>query len=165
MPEVKVTEQSLNKIYDKALEYVGTKEVKGPEHNPTIVGWLKRFARNIGSWGRSRDETPWCAVFVSMVLAECGLGLRGTEDARAYSYVKWGKPSKIEKGAVVVIRRKRGGADARTGSRDGYHVGFLNRITKNYVVILGGNQSNSVRISYFPRAGYDIIALRRPYEV
>ena len=152
----------LDKVYDKALEYVGTKEVPGVEHNQTVVGWLECFAKNIGSWGQSRDETAWCAVFVSMVLHECGY--RGTDDARAASYLKWGKPSKLDKGCVVVIKRQGGGQDNRTGSRAGYHVGFLNRVTKNYIVILGGNQSDSVRVSYFPRARYDIIALRKPAE-
>jgi len=144
--------------YQMAEQFIGVKEVPGPEHNPTIVGWLKRFAKNLGKWGKGRDETAWCAVFVSMVLQRCGI--EGTNHALASKYATWGKPAKPDKGVVIVIKRKKEGPDSRTGSRAGYHVGFLNRITKRYYVILGGNQSNRVRVSYFPKAKYELVALR-----
>ena len=59
--------------FDVAMSYRGLREVRGKLHNPTIVGWLRDFGRNIGRWGQSRDETPWCAVFVSHCLEAAGL--------------------------------------------------------------------------------------------
>ena len=143
-----------------AESYIGLKEIKGQVHNPTILGWLRRFALNIGRWGRSRDETPWCAVFVSACLSAAGY--KTTGHALASSYLTYGKPSKFVTGSIVVIKRKRRGADQTTGSRAGYHVGFLLRTTKDHYLILGGNQGNSVSRKWFPKKRYDIKACRWP---
>jgi uncharacterized protein (TIGR02594 family) len=150
-------------VLHKASEYIGTAEVPGPEANPTIVGWIKRFAKNLKSkLALNSDETAWCAVFVSMVLTECGY--RGTDHALASSYIKWGKPSKIEPGIVIVLKRIKDGSDPRTGSRAGYHVGILHSFGKHYIGLVGGNQSNEVRLSWFPRSKYQVVAMRRPTE-
>jgi len=154
---------SLDHIYEKATTFIGIEEIKGPEHNPTILGWLKQFGKNLGRWATGRDETAWCAVFVSMVLNACGY--EGTNHALASSYTTWGVPSRPIRGAVIVIKRKKSGADTRTGSRAGFHVGILKLITKHYIVILGGNQSNKVCVSWFPRGKYDIVAIRRPADL
>ena len=147
-----------------AKQYVGLAEIKGPKSNPTIAGWIKHYARNLGRWAFSRgDEIAWCAVFVSKVLDECGY--RATNHGLAVKYASWGKPSRISPGAVIVIKRTKQGVDKRTGSRAGYHVGFLIRISRHYIVILGGNQSDRVKVSYFPRSKYDIVAIRKPSEL
>lgn len=143
-----------------AKSYVGLKEIPGKLHNPTIIGWLKKFALNIGRWGKGRDETPWCAVFVSQALDAAGY--RTSEDARAASYVTYGRPSKFVPGAVIVIKRKRKGADRATGSRAGYHVGFLIETQRHYYKILGGNQRNRVSVALYSKKGYDVKAIRWP---
>jgi uncharacterized protein (TIGR02594 family) len=145
---------------DIAESYVGLKEIKGVKHNPTIVGWLRSFAKNIGSWGKGRDETPWCAVFVSHCLAAAGFTT--TLSALAVSYATYGKPSKLVPGAVLVIKRKRTGSDKSTGSRAGYHVGFFLRSRTGALYILGGNQGNRVSRRWFPLAKYDVVAVRWP---
>ena len=143
-----------------AESYVGLKEIKGVGHNPTILQWLKKHALNIGRWGRSRDETPWCAVFVSHCLASAGYAT--TESALAASYKTYGKPAKFVPGSVIVIKRKKAGRDKATGSRAGYHVGFLLRTTHSHVYILGGNQRNRVSRGWYPKSKYDIVAVREP---
>ena len=143
-----------------AYSYIGIKELPGKLHNPTILGWLKKFAKNIGRWGKSRDETPWCAVFVSHCLDAAGYPT--TESALAASYRTYGKPSKLVPGAIVVIRRKKKGPDASTGSRAGYHVFFLTEVTRYYIKGVGGNQRNSVSLASFSKKRYDIMAIRRP---
>lgn len=145
---------------DIAESYVGLREIKGVGHNPTILGWLRDFGKNIGRWGKSRDETPWCAVFVSHCLASAGMTT--TESALAASYATYGKPSTLIPGAVIVIKRKKTGADSSTGSRAGYHVGFLVRVTRDHFIILGGNQGNSVSRRRFPRKRYELVAVRQP---
>jgi len=151
-------------ILRTARKYIGTKEGKGKKNNPTVVGWIREFGRNLRSrFARNNDSTAWCAIFVSKVLEECGY--RPTYHALAASYVRWGKPSKFTPGAVVVIQRRRKGADPRTGSRAGNHVALLEKITKHYIVLTGGNQRNMVRTSWYPRSAYAILAVRKPSEL
>jgi len=147
-------------VLDIAESYVGLKEIKGVGHNPTILGWLRKFADNIGRWGKSRDETPWCAVFVSHVLEAAGFA--STRDARAVSYATYGRPYKFVPGAVIVIKRRRKGADKATGSRAGYHVGFLLRATKSHYYIVGGNQRNRVSRAWYSKKLYECKAIREP---
>lgn len=144
-----------------ARSYVGLKEIRGKLHNPTILGWLRSYALNIGRWGKGRDETPWCAVFVSHCLTEAGY--QATNDARAASYKTYGRPSKPRVGAIVVIRRKKKNGENITGSgRGGYHVLFLDKITKNFIWGYGGNQRNSVSRAAYPKSKYQIKAIRWP---
>lgn len=146
-----------------ARSYIGIKEVRGPETNPTIQGWIYRFARNIKlKWvARKGDSIAWCAVFVSKVLAECGY--TPTYHALAMSYATWGRMSKPVPGAIVVIRKRKGGKnDKATGSRTGNHVGFLEGVGRHYYKITGGNQRDSVRTSYFSKKMYELVAVRKP---
>lgn len=143
----------------EALLLVGTKELPGKKHNRQVLAFLRQM-RNLGKWGKGRDETPWCAAFVHHVLGKCNI--EGTGHALASSYKTWGRPSKFEYGAIIVIKRKRGGGDESTGSRAGYHVGFLVRCTKHHYVILGGNQGDAVSVRYFPKSRYECKAIRQP---
>ena len=145
-----------------ARSYVGLKEIPGRSlHNPTILGWLKRYALNIGRWGKSRDETPWCAVFVSHCLEEAGY--KSTRDARARSYLTYGIPSKPRQGAIVVIQRKKKNGKNITGSNSGgLHVLFLDKFTKNFIWGWGGNQRNQVSRAAYSKANYRVLAIRWP---
>jgi uncharacterized protein (TIGR02594 family) len=143
-----------------AKSYVGLKEIPGKLHNPTIIGWLKRFALNIGRWGKNRDETPWCSVYVSHCLE--AVGLKSTRDARAVSYATYGRPSKFRAGAIIVIRRKRKGPNVTGSNRGGYHVAFLLENRKNWYKVVGGNQRNGVSIASYSKKNYELIALRWP---
>jgi hypothetical protein len=80
----------------------------------------------------------------------------------AASYATYGKPSKFNPGAVIVIKRKKTGADSATGSRAGFHVGFLLRATATHYYILGGNQRNQVKRAWYPKKRYDVKAIRWP---
>jgi uncharacterized protein (TIGR02594 family) len=145
-----------------AESYIGLKEIKGTAHNPTIWGWLRKHATNVKrKWiERKGDEIPWCAVFVSHCLEAAGM--QSTASAQAVSYATYGKPSKFIPGAVIVIKRKKTGSDKTTGSRAGFHVGFLSRVTKTHVLLIGGNQGNRVSRKWFPKRHYDIKACRWP---
>lgn len=144
-----------------AKSYVGLKEIPGKLHNPTILGWLKSYALNIGPWGKGRDETPWCAVFVSHCLETAGL--ESTRDARAKSYATYGKPSKVRQGAIMVLRRKRKNGKNITGSnRGGYHVLFLDKINRHFYWGWGGNQRNRVSRAAYSKVNYELVALRWP---
>lgn len=146
-----------------AKSYIGLKEIKGKIHNPTIVEWLRQFALNIGRWGRNRDETPWCAVFVSHCLE--AVGMKSTRDARAVSYAQFGEASAFKEGAILVIQRKKKKGKNVTGSnRGGYHVLFCDKVTKHWIWGWGGNQKNRVSRQAYARANYRIVACRWPTE-
>lgn len=145
-----------------AESYVGLKEIRGVRHNPTIWGWLREHADNVKArWiERKGDEIPWCAVFVSHCLKS--VGMQTTESAQAVKYATYGKPSKFVTGAVIVIKRKKTGSDKATGSRAGYHVGFLLRATHNHYFILGGNQRNRVSRVWYSKKNYEVKGIRWP---
>lgn len=128
-----------------ARKYEGTKEVKGPKHNGLILGWWKRIKRG----GIKDDETPWCAAFVGGVLEEAGIVSSRFESA--ISYLKWGVPvAKPVLGCVVVFKRDGGG-----------HVGFVVGVDKfGCLMVLGGNQGDTVSIRPFDRAR--VVGYRMP---
>jgi hypothetical protein len=63
---------------------------------------------------------------------------------------------------VTLIQRKDKQSDKATGSRTGYHVGFLVSVTPQRIRLLGGNQGDQVKYSSFSRASYDIRGYRWP---
>lgn len=118
----------------EARKYIGLKEIKGNQHNPTIIGWLKKL--------KSRwldDETPWCGTFVSTCLQTCGLPVPKNW-ARALDFLSIGVPiARPAYGCIVVFEREGGG-----------HVGFVVGVDKQgRLMVLGGNQGDMVRISAF----------------
>lgn len=127
----------------EARSRLGMKEIPGPRHNPTILGWIKR----LGGWFED-DETPWCGTFVAHCMDVAGLP-RPKHWYRAKDWAGWGKASEPVLGAVAVFGREGGG-----------HVGILvGKSASNYYV-LGGNQSNAVTIT--PIAKSRLIAIRWP---
>lgn len=82
-------------------------------------------------------RTPWCAAFLNKLLEQ--EGIKGTNSNRAISFLKWGKRTyKPKMGDIVVMRR---------------HVGIFIGYSKDgqSVLVLGGNQENSVRVSAYPK--------------
>jgi uncharacterized protein (TIGR02594 family) len=120
-----------------ARSYLGTTEIVGPKHNPKVVALWKKAQVS----GVNDDETPWCAAFVSAVLEEAGVQSARTGWAR--SYLKWGiKLGAPAVGSIVVFER---------GPNAG-HVGFVvGQDRAGNLMVLGGNQSNSVNIRPFDR--------------
>ncbi|MXO73591.1 TIGR02594 family protein [Altererythrobacter buctensis] len=127
----------------EARRHMGLKEVAGPQHNGTILGWVK----SLGGWFKD-DETPWCGTFAAVCMKTAGQDVP-EHWFRALEWAKWGKPCDPVVGAVVVFGRQGGG-----------HVGFLvGESAANYYV-LGGNQSNAVNIT--PIAKIRAVATRWP---
>ena len=50
-----------------AASHLGLKEIKGPQHNKTIIMWLEK----LNAWWRD-DETPWCFTSEVELLTEDG---------------------------------------------------------------------------------------------
>jgi len=122
-----------------AKRYIGTKEFKGKEHNPTIIKWWKAIKSTFRD-----DETPWCAGFVGGVLEEAGI--ISTRAASARSYLNWGVPlDEPAVGCIVVFNRPPIPTQG--------HVGFLVG-TDGYgnPVVLGGNQGDAVNEKVFNKS-------------
>lgn len=134
----------------EARRHIGTREIKGAQHEPKILGWWKAIFRG----GIKDDETPWCAAFVGACLE--AVGLQSTRFESAASYRAWGRSIDAPTlGAIVVLSRP-GGA----------HVGFVvGRDLEGNLLVLGGNQGDAVNVSAFSPARLAGAAYRWPLAV
>jgi uncharacterized protein (TIGR02594 family) len=129
-----------------ALAEQGQTEIVGARNNARIVEYHATTTL------RAReDETPWCASFVGWCLQQAGL--TGTRSAAASSYECWGQalPQPVI-GAIVTFTRASGG-----------HVGFYMGQRDGKWLILGGNQSNRVRIAAYDSTKHT--GIRWPFGV
>lgn len=113
-----------------AEKEIGIKEVKGGE-NPRIIEYHQ--ATDLKA---TEDEISWCAAFVNWCLIQSGN--LGTHRANARSFLKWGiETNTPHLGDIVVFWR---------GDKDGWqgHVAFYVGENKNFIKVLGGNQSDKV---------------------
>lgn len=136
-----------------ARQEIGEREIAGSQHNPQIIKY-----HGATTLKASTDETAWCSSFVNWVLKESGIA--GTGSAAAASWVKWGESTTAKAGAITIIRNA--AAANSSLSRSGNHVGFLVKETATHYVLLGGNQSNQVKISNFPRKSWALLGYRWP---
>lgn len=122
-----------------ATAEIGVKEFPGNQENPRILEYL--HSTNLGAPYQSSDETAWCSAFVNWCMERAGY--EGTDSAWARSWLNWGKPlPRPRAGCIVVLSR---------GDASG-HVGFYVSQTKSGVKLVGGNQSNEVCVSTYPKS-------------
>jgi uncharacterized protein (TIGR02594 family) len=116
-----------------ALSEVGTREATGAGDNLRVLEYLR--STDLERDAASKDSTPWCSAFVNWCVEKSGFA--GSNSARARSWLTWGKAlSRPRRGCVVVFSRKGGG-----------HVGFYVARDEDHYLVLGGNQSDEVRIA------------------
>jgi uncharacterized protein (TIGR02594 family) len=132
---------------------VGQHEVKGKAVNARIIEYHQATTLKSKS-----DEVAWCSSFVNWCFRKASVV--GTGSAAAASWTHWGEASPTRYGAVAVIYNA--GAANSSLSTSGNHVGFLVEETPTHFVILGGNQSNSVKVSNFPKRKWKLKACRWP---
>lgn len=129
---------------------IGVKEVVGPQHNPTVLGYF----RDAGFPEIDNDETAWCAGFANAMLERSGYA--GSKSLAARSFLTWGKEiTKPYPGCIAVFSR----GDPR--SWEG-HIGFFVSQDGDKVNVLGGNQSNQVSIA--PQSKGRLLGYREPYK-
>ncbi len=136
-----------------ANKEIGQKEVGGKGSNPRIIKYHASTTLKANS-----DETPWCSSFVNWVIKEAGM--QGTNSAAAASWLTWGEKSSAKIGAITVIRNANAANSSLTSS--GNHVGFLLQETATHYELLGGNQSNKVRTTYYPKSSWTLRGYRWP---
>lgn len=126
-------------LLDVAMKHEGIKEWPGAQHNPAIL----QMGRLAGINWYTRDEIPWCAVFVNAMLAM--IGVPGTNSAMARSFMHWGEPvpvNNIRPGDILVFPRDSAGPDAG-------HVNIVQRVEGANVYCIGGNQSDMVCVRVY----------------
>jgi uncharacterized protein (TIGR02594 family) len=108
-------------IFSRALTYVGLHE---RQHKAQVQSVTKV----------NPSRVPWCAAFVNGILRQTGR--QGTGSNASISFAKYKSPTRTpKKGDIVVMRG---------------HVGFFHGFVGNgRVAVLGGNQSNRVKVSTF----------------
>ena len=122
-----------------ARKQFGTREIKGPRHEPKILAMIKR----IGKWAGvtiKDDETPWCGTFAADCVLAAGINPPPIA-VRASSWATWGQPTTPRLGAILVFSRQGGG-----------HVGFYVGEDGHRFYVLGGNQGNMVNIMPIERS-------------
>jgi uncharacterized protein (TIGR02594 family) len=121
-----------------ALHELGQHERAGKRHNnPRIMSYLRVVG--FSSW----DETPWCSAFANWCMLRAGLP--GSGRATARSWLGWGMGLGVTGprfGCVTVLRR--------TGNPTRGHVGFWVGARSGQVLLLGGNQNDSVCVVGYP---------------
>lgn len=135
-------------LQDKLLTYYGLREDPAAgAHNPAIL----EFFHNIGHQWVDTDETAWCSAFMNHCAKELGLPYSGKLNAR--SWLDVGTPYTPPEDGVswadnVVAVHWRGPKEGWKG-----HISVPIVKYDDHIWVLGGNQSDMVRISAYPIAG------------
>lgn len=158
-PPTPPTPLALNTVlptpYDVAMAELAldVREVPGSGNNPRIV----MYHGTTNAWSGTDDDVAWCSSFVNYCVEQSGR--TGTNSQRALEWENWGRDvsAESEEGDIVVFERVGKGG----------HVAFLVEDLGDHVSILGGNQSDRVKISVYPKNGdlgsttYKLRSIRR----
>lgn len=118
-----------------ARSKIGVREISGAKNNPEIVGFHGHTGLSAND-----DETPWCASFACSCLEHAGF--KSPHSAAAISFLSWGKKLAVPKIGCIVVMSRPGGN----------HVGFYVGGDSQTVKLLGGNQSDQVKVSSFQKS-------------
>lgn len=131
--------------YEYAQKEIGVKETPGPANTKRVLEYHATTTLKATS-----DDVPWCSAFVSWCVEQAGL--RGTRSAAARSWLDWGTAVDLpQEGDIVILKR---------GNPPSGHVGFFVKSAGDIIYVLGGNQSDQVKVSGYKRG--DLLGYRRP---
>jgi uncharacterized protein (TIGR02594 family) len=126
------------KWLEAAAREIGVEEVPGPGDNPRILEYHKATTLKA-----TDDSVAWCSSFVNWCIKQAGI--QGSGSAAARSWLNWGKTlDNPRNGCIVVLKR---GNNPNNG-----HVAFYVGDEGSSIRLLGGNQSNRVKVSPFPKS-------------
>lgn len=141
--------------FDLAQRFIGTTEIVGSLDNPAIMAMLKLD----NDWPQD-DETPWCAAFVNFILWLCRLPRSKSLRARSFLTIGVGIALEdAEEGDLIVLKRGQGDQPGPEVVNAPGHVGFFAGMNGNFIEVLGGNQSDTVKVSLYPKS--KLLSVRR----
>ena len=126
----------------KARQLIGLRETIGDKHNPILMSMLTDMGKYSGesrAWWAD-DETPWCGLFVGWCLGESDrYVIPEWFRAREWDDRRMTKLNIPAYGSIMVMPN---------------HVGFVvGKNANGSIMLLGGNQNNSVSIAPFKANG------------
>jgi uncharacterized protein (TIGR02594 family) len=140
-----------------ARRFLGLLEAAGTVNNPAIVAMLQLDSK----WA-DQDSVPWCSAFVNW----CAwlLDLPRSKSLAARSWLNVGTAVTLARAVpgfdVVVLQRGSGDQPGPEVLDAPGHVGFyVGRDDHDRVLVLGGNQGDSVSIEAF--ASSRVLSIRR----
>jgi uncharacterized protein (TIGR02594 family) len=140
----------------EARRLLGTREVKGPGDNPRIMQW----AKDLDVWYPG-DDTAWCGLFVAHCLRSAGLpDAMPANVLGARKWLDYGatvEPHNVRTGSICVLWRTH-----KTKSWHG-HVFFVTGTSADAIRGIGGNQSDNVTETWFPKSR--LLGYRLPADV
>jgi uncharacterized protein (TIGR02594 family) len=102
------------------------------------------------SWPEN-DEVPWCSAFVNYI---CWLArMPRSKNLRARSWLIIGKGINLdnaEPGDIIILKRGSGDQPGPEVLKAPGHVGFYAGRFGEFIEVLGGNQSDTVKVSRYP---------------
>ena len=142
--------------YEIAQRFVGIKEVDGTTSNPQILAMLK-----LDDTWPDDDSVPWCSAFVNYVAWL--LRLPRSKSLRARSWLLVGEVIDLKNAEpgfdVVIFKRGSGNQPGPDVINAPGHVGFYAGTEGSKILVLGGNQGNSVSISRYSKT--NLLGVRR----
>ena len=142
--------------YHLAQRFIGTTEVPGATANPQILAMLHLD----GKWPKD-DSVPWCSAFVNYVAWL--LRLPRSKSLAARSWLGVGTPIPLEEAMagwdVVILQRGTGPQPGPSVLNAPGHVGFYAGRQGKDVLVLGGNQGDTVSIAPYPASR--VLGVRR----
>jgi uncharacterized protein (TIGR02594 family) len=143
--------------FEVAKLFIGARELPGGQDNP-LIQW---FLSNVGmGWGQ-HDEVPWCSAFVSSIAMM--LKLPRSTSAAARSWLTVGQPVPLAEAIagndIVILKRGTGVQPGPEVLKAQGHVGLFAGRDGDRVLVLAGNQSNSVNVTAFPAE--QVLGVRR----
>ena len=113
-----------------------------------ILGMLKLD----NNWPEN-DEVPWCSAFANYI---CWLArLPRSKSLLARSWLGIGKGIFLDDakpGDIIVLQRGTGDQPGPENTTASGHVGFYAGRQSDLIEVLGGNQSDQVKISRYPKS-------------
>lgn len=142
--------------FDLAQRFVGMKEAPGEASNPAVLAMLR-----LDNATAAGDDIPWCSAFVNYITWLLRLPRSHSHAAR--SWLTIGRPVETKYGLVgfdvVVLKRGDGEQPGPEVIEAPGHVGFFAAFQGDTIMVLGGNQKDSVSVAQFPTSR--VLGVRR----
>lgn len=142
--------------YELAQRFVGVSEVPGTTSNPQVLAML----RLDNKWPED-DSVPWCSAFTNYITWL--LRLPRSKSLRARSWLLVGEVIELDQARagfdVVILKRGKGTQPGPDVIDAPGHVGFFAGSEGSDVLVLGGNQGDTVSIARYAKSR--VLGIRR----